>query len=178
MAAVLHGLLFVIREIRVGGAAPDFELLRAMLHYLDTFSEQFHHPKEDEYLFRRLALRSPAAKPLLDRLSAEHASGGQRLADLATALDRYESDGTVRLAAFASGAASFAAFHWEHMRLEESGVIPLARVHLTSEDWRAIDAAFTGHTDPLLGAEKGDDFQQLFRRIVAMAPPPIGTAKR
>ena len=55
---------------------------------------------------------------------------------------------------FSSRAAEFAVFHWEHMRLEEDELIPLARLHLTGADWDAIDAAFLGHTDPLLGAER------------------------
>ncbi len=60
------------------------------------------------------------------------------------------------------------------MRCEEQEVLPLAEKHLTSDDWEAIDAAFTGHTDPLLGAEAGAEHEQLFRRIVNLAPPPIG----
>ena len=38
----------------------------------------------------------------------------------------------------------------------------------------AIDAAFEDHDDPLFGAQRSDDFRELFRRIVNLAPPPIG----
>ena len=60
------------------------------------------------------------------------------------------------------------------MRLEEDELIPLARLHLTGADWDAIDSAFLGHTDPLLGAERGVEYQELFRRIVELAPAPQG----
>ena len=67
LAAVLHGLLYLVREIRLRNAKPDFELLGAMLHYIDAFPERFHHPKEDAYLFRHLRERDPgsgrAARP-------------------------------------------------------------------------------------------------------------------
>ena len=38
LAAVLHRLLYLVRDIRLRGAAPDFELLGAMLDYIDAFS--------------------------------------------------------------------------------------------------------------------------------------------
>ena len=47
LGAVLHGLLYLIREIRYAGAAPKFEVLHAMLDYIDAFPERFRHPKEE-----------------------------------------------------------------------------------------------------------------------------------
>ena len=176
LAAVLHGMLYVVREIRYGGAEPDFDLLEAMVHYIDAFSERFHHPKEDAYLFKRLRLRWPAAAPLLDRLMQEHQTGADKLHELRDALRRYRESGAVALPDFASRVAGFAAFHWDHMQAEENEVLQLASVHLTDSDWEVIDAAFLGHTDPLLGAERGAEYQDLFRRIVDLAPPPIGKA--
>jgi hemerythrin-like domain-containing protein len=51
LAAVLHGMLYLVREIRLRGTAPRFDVLRAMVRYIDAFPERFHHPKEDAYLF-------------------------------------------------------------------------------------------------------------------------------
>jgi hypothetical protein len=52
--------------------------------------------------------------------------------------------------------------------------LPLAKKYLSVSDWEAIDAAFLGHTDPMLGAEAGDRYSALFTRIVNLAPPPMG----
>ena len=41
-------------------------------------------------------------------------------------------------------------------------------------DWEAIDAAFLGHTDPMFGAEASVKYDAPFRRIVNLAPPPLG----
>ena len=60
------------------------------------------------------------------------------------------------------------------MRCEEKELLPLAQEHLTAGDWEAIDEAFTGHTDPLFGEIATEDHRALFRRIVNLAPPPIG----
>ena len=75
---------------------------------------------------------------------------------------------------FIAAVEAYADFHWEHMRREEKEVLPLAAKHLTPSDWDAIDAAFLGHADPLVSESAGDDYRALFRKIVNLAPPPIG----
>jgi branched-chain amino acid transport system ATP-binding protein len=174
LAAVLHGLLYLVREIRLRGVAPDFELLGAMLQYIDAFPERFHHPKEDAYLFRKLRERDPSAAALLDRLEAEHVEGARLIQGLKDALARCQHEEGRDIADFAQRAADFASFHWDHMRREETEVLPRSRNHLTAQDWEEIDAAFADNDDPLLGADARDGFRQLFRRIVNLAPPPLG----
>ncbi|HTP47321.1 MAG TPA: hemerythrin domain-containing protein [Casimicrobiaceae bacterium] len=174
LAAVIHGMLYLVREIRERGAKPDFNLLGAMIYYIDAFPERFHHPKEDRYLFRLLRTRCREAGPLIDRLETEHRAGAEKIRLLEQALARYQQGGASEFSAFAAAVDAYAAFHWDHMRAEEKELIPLAEKHLTVGDWEAIDAAFTGHTDPLFGAEAGSGYDALFRRIVNLAPPPIG----
>ncbi|HEY3563591.1 MAG TPA: hemerythrin domain-containing protein, partial [Casimicrobiaceae bacterium] len=64
LAAVLHGMRYLVREIETARMRPDFGLLGAMVYYIDTFPERFHHPREDSYLFSRLLARAPATQPL------------------------------------------------------------------------------------------------------------------
>jgi hemerythrin-like domain-containing protein len=174
MAAVLHGMLYLVHEIRDRKSAPNFELLGAMLYYIDAFPERFHHPKEDEYLFRLLRVRHPDAAPLLDRLNIEHRAGAEKIRVLEQALSRYQQGGAEESSKFMAAVEEYAAFHWEHMRSEEKEVMPLAEKYLLAGDWQTIDAAFLGHSDPMLGAEAGAKYSALFTRIVNLAPPPIG----
>ena len=174
LAAVLHGMLYLVRQIRERGARPDFALLGAMIYYIDTFPERFHHPKEDQYLFRLLRMRCTEAAPLLGRLQAEHRAGASKIRALEQALARFQQGGTAEFAWFNTAVDDYANFHWDHMRAEEKEVLPLAEKHLTAGDWEAIDAAFTDHSDPLFGAGAEAAYDQLFRRIVNLAPPPIG----
>jgi hemerythrin-like domain-containing protein len=175
LAAVLHGMLYLVHQARDHGTKPNFRLLGAMVHYIDTVPERFHHPKEDKYLFTFLRMRYPAAGGVLDELHREHEVGAEKIRTLEQALLRYEQGGGTRYrAAFADAVESYAAFHWDHMRREEKEVLPLAEKHLTPEDWKVINEAFGGHTDPLLGADAKTEHDTLFKRIVNMAPPPIG----
>lgn len=59
------------------------------------------------------------------------------------------------------------------MRKEDDTVLPAAEHALTVEDWRIVDAAFQSNDDPIAGLQVGE-FRELFRRIVNLAPPPIG----
>jgi hemerythrin-like domain-containing protein len=156
------------------GTAPRFDVFGAMVYYIDAFPERFHQPKEDAYLFRFLVLRCADAAPLIDRLQREHRAGAEKIRALDKALERYKRGGTAEFSAFAEAVQAYAAFHWDHMRTEEDKLIPLARKHLTARDWKEIDAAFTGHSDPLFGATVQDEYEDLFRKIVNLAPRPIG----
>lgn len=174
LAAVLHGLLDLVREIRAGRAMPDFRLLGAMLHYIDTFPERLHHPKEDAYLFRLLRLRCQAARSVLDRLESEHRAGQGKIRLLCQGLNRYQQGGAAELHAFAAMAEAYCEFELAHMRVEETELMPLAERHLTPDDWAEVDRAFLDHEDPLFGVAAGDGFRELFKRIVNLAPPPLG----
>jgi hemerythrin-like domain-containing protein len=174
LAAVLQGMLYLTREIRYAGAKPNFDVLGAMNAYINAFTDRFHHPKEDRYLFRLLRVRHPSAASLLDRLEAEHKTSAEKIRALEQALAEYQRHGAAEFGGFALAVAGYAAFHYDHMRAEEAEVLPLAKIHLTPSDWEEIDAAFTGHSDPLVGVEAGAEFDRLFRRIVNLAPPPLG----
>jgi hemerythrin-like domain-containing protein len=174
LAAVLHGMLYLVREIGERGREPNFRVLDAMVYYIDTFPERFHHPKEDRYLFRMLRARCAEAGALIDRLETEHRAGNERIRALEQALARFHAGGKAEFTNFRTAVEAYAKFHWDHMKAEEQELLPLAEKHLTAADWAEIDAAFLGHTDPLLGGEAGEKYDALFSRIVNLAPPPIG----
>lgn len=173
LSAVLKGLNYLVREIREGRAEPDFKLFGLMLHYIEHVPNKLHHPKEDQFLFAALRRRDPASAPLLDALVAEHQLGYDELEILAGALRDYQHGGPSRLEAFAAKVAAYLDGHWEHMTKEEELVIPRALAKLTVEDWDEVDRAFLANSDPLRVSNVAD-FREVFRRIAALAPTPIG----
>ena len=173
ITAVIEGLRHVVAEIVAGRMAPDHKLLGALFHYIGEFPERLHHPKEDAYLFARLRERRPDAAPMLAGLEREHAIGRERFVELKAAWERFRDD-PAKLPDFADRVERYAHFHWLHMRKEEDDVLPLARNALTAEDWAAIDAAFASNDDPIVGVPASKAFRELFRRLVALVPPPYG----
>ena len=173
--AVVRGLRYLVLDSLQKGAAPDFGLLRAMVFYLDEFPEKLHHPKEDAYLFARLRARTGEADAVIAELQQHHAESGQRIRDLESALDRLESRADAGIDAFAAAVEGFSRSMLDHMACEERTLIPIARQHLSPEDWVEIGAAFGRNGDPRFDAEADFEYRDLFSRIVKLAPPPIGS---
>ncbi len=173
LAAVLNGLCEVAREVREGRMAPDPALLRAMVGYLRDFPERLHHPKEDEHLFRLLRLRAPELDPVLDGLADEHARGALLLERLGAALDGVVR-GALPFDALDRAIQAYADLEWAHMRTEEREVLPAAERSYGPAERSEVDAAFGANRDPLSGADPSRELRELFRRITALAPAPIG----
>ncbi len=174
LGAVLHGLRFLVREMREKGVTPDFKLLWSMIYYMDAFSERLHNPREDAYLFARLKLRTHEADAVIATLERQHAESGAQLRELEQALGQLEAGMPGGLDIFANAVEQQVEEAWQHMALEERIAIPLAKKHLTVEDWIDIAEAFGENGDPRFGAKPDHEFRDLFSRIVNLAPPPIG----
>lgn len=177
ISAVLSGLLELVRIARKPGVQPEFTALHAMIHYIDEYPERLHHPKEDQFLFARLAERAPQALPLIEELRQEHVRGAQLVRELESALLAFEVNGARSLASFDAAVNAYAQFHWDHMRKEEEQLLPLAEKHLTDGDWAWVEDAFAGNQDPIADLRERD-FEQLYTRIVNLAPAPVGLGER
>jgi hemerythrin-like domain-containing protein len=173
LAMVIGGLRHVLQEACYKGTRPDFALLRSIQHYIRTFPEALHHPKEDAYLFRKLRLRTDATDEVIRELQRQHAESGQRLNELSRAIDLFETGAFGGLAAFAQAVERFAESQWQHMSLEEKVIFPAAQKHLTDKDWAEIAAAFGKNGDPRFGDEPNAEFRRLFTRITDLAPPQV-----
>lgn len=174
VAAMLRSMLMLIEQGL--GDAPErfFDVLRAMLFYIDEFPERRHHPKESNLLFPKLARRRPDLMPVIRRLEDEHMSGERRVRELQHLLLAWELLGESRQAAFCRAAGEYVRFYLDHMRLEESKLLPVADEVLSAEDRRELDLAFAADRDPLAGGVRDPSYDRLFTRIVLRAPAPIG----
>lgn len=173
LAAILHAIRFMLKEVLAGKLEPDLKLFKAMVHYLDAYAEKRHHPKED-LLFHRLPLRTSQGAEALAKLGRQHAAAPQRMATLEKALDDFVTDAN-RFDGFAKAFNAYAEFYREHMMLEEDVVLPLLRTYLTPADWTELDASFLAEMATKSGNDgSSEDFSLLFSRIVDCAPAPIG----
>jgi hemerythrin-like domain-containing protein len=174
LAAMLRSLKLLLAQARREGAAPDFDVLRAMMFYLDEFPEKLHHTKENELLFPKLRARAPELAAVLDRLDADHARGEKAIRDVEHALLAFEVMGESRREAFEQAVERYVNGYLEHMAVEESEILPTAQKVLSAADWAELDAAFAANRDPLTGHEPADEYRHLFSTIVRSAPAPIG----
>ena len=122
-----------------------------------------------------MAERAPEAAAAIAQLEREHAGGEAAVRELQHLLLAWELLGDTRRSAFEEALLRYVAFYLEHMRIEETVVLPAAHAHLDAQDWAALDAAFATNVSPLAqGPARDGAYDRLFTRIVMRAPNPIG----
>jgi nucleotide-binding universal stress UspA family protein len=173
LAAVLHAWLYLLDSNKGPQGRPRDELMRAMMHYIKLFPTALHHPKEEEYLFRKLRERTSRCNAELDELERQHQRDIQLVDALAEALERHLA-GATDLASVRDATSRYALFIWEHMGREEGVILPAAQRYLTSADWDEINAAFSENADPRFGSDTDAEFKRLFSRIVNLTPSATG----
>lgn len=175
LAAMLRSLSMLVQHARRHGSEPPFELLRAMLFYIDEFPERLHHPKESDLLFPKVVRVAPGTMDAVKRLEQDHMRGESSVRELQHALLAWELLGESRRERFETMAKNYVGFYLEHMHLEESVILPEAEKALGADDWKELDAAFAKNCDPLTGKYPREPlYDRLFTRIVMTAPEPIG----
>ncbi len=175
LAAMLRSLSMMVE--RGPGEAPGdfFNVLRAMLFYIDEFPERLHHPKESNLLFPKVVRVVPQTMDVVQRLEQDHVRGEAAVRELQHHLLAWELLGESRRQVFDAAARTYVGFYLDHMRLEESAILPEAEKHLDEADWAELDAAFATNRDPLTGKSPREPmYDRLFTRIVMAAPEPIG----
>jgi len=165
LAAVLHAWMHLLSTARADGKQPDVVLMRAMVRYLKDFPVALHHPKEDDYLFRRLRERTSSVDAELDELERQHVRDHQLVAELATLV----AGDSVDIARLETAVSHYARFIWDHMGREEGVILPAAQRYLTDDDWVAIDDAFESNNDPRFAGDTDMQYRRLFSRIVNLA---------
>ncbi len=175
LAAMLRSFGMMVARGLGNDPKESFAVMRAMLFYIDEFPERLHHPKESELLFPPVARLAPETQPLIARLDLDHAKGESAVRELQYLLLAWELLGDTRHATFDQAAKKYLQFYLEHMRLEETVILPAAIKVLGEADWKELDAAFASNCDPLSGKYPRDPiYDRLFTQIVSRAPAPIG----
>ncbi len=175
LAAMLRSLQQLVRQGAGGDEQNFFDTVQAMLFYIDEFPERLHHPKESNLLFPRVARLSPAAMDVIERLEQDHIRGESSVRSLQHQLLAWKLLGIGRRQEFVQALDRYIGFYLEHMRVEETHILPVAEQCFSADDWAALDEAFAGNQDPLTGQHAPQPlYEKLFQRILHDAPAPIG----
>lgn len=161
-------------EMLENGPQPSLTTVEQILEYIDSYIDRMHHPKEDIYLFPKVLLRCPEVKPSIDYLQRQHVDGPrflERVRERARDVAEGKPNSEVE---FFQDLDHFITHLQDHIRIEEKDVLPMAREHLTPEDWAEVDAPFGRNDDPLFGTNIRAEFADLHARLVLSAPAPIG----
>jgi len=174
VAAVLRSMLQMMQRSPDEEPERFFDVLRAMLFYIDEFPERRHHPKESDLLFPKLARAAPHLMPVIRRLEDDHLHGESRVRELQHLLLAWELLGDSRRESCQQAARQYVDFYLAHMRTEETDILPAAVKLLSDADWAQLDDAFQHQGDPMATGMHDPVYDRLFTRIVMKTPAPIG----
>ena len=164
-AGFAHLLTFLDGQLAAfrAGRAPDYALIRDIVHYLHHFAAPCHHAREDA-AFARLAEREPRLACRLDELLQQHrvlAAAGEKLLRLLG--DILDNNAVIEIQAVEAEAAVYLLYYHHHMAEEEREILPRAARLLTPEDWRAVSASASVGVRRCTGA----GYRNLRERIAA-----------
>ena len=175
LAAMLQSMRMLVERGPDEGRKNFFDVLRAMLFYIDEYPERLHHPKESNLLFPKVVKASPRVLGAIDRLERDHMHSEKAARELQHLLLAWELLGPSRRPAFQEAFSKYIDFYLDHMNLEEEVILPEAEKVLSPAEWSEIDAAFEKNADPLTGKYPPTaEYEKLFSLIVQRAPAPIG----
>ena len=175
LAAMLQSMRLMVEKGPSDDHRQFFNVLRAMLFYIDEFPERLHHPKESNLLFPKVVKLAPKTMGAVDKLERDHMRSEKAARDLQHMLLAWELLGPGRRAAFEEAMGQYIDAYLEHMNLEENVILPEAGRCFSEEDWKLLDAAFAENADPLTGQYRPTEtYEKLFTLIVTRAPSPIG----
>ena len=175
LSAMLYSLRLMIERGMEDQPAVFFDVLRAMIFYIDEVPEKQHHTKESELLFPAIARRTVDGGELISQLESDHRQGEKAVRELQHKLLAWEILGESRRKEFEEKADLYIDFYLNHIRLEEKYLIPQALKVLTAADWKELDKAFEKNSDPMSQQQPRDPvYDRLFTKIVMHTPEPIG----
>lgn len=169
ISAVLFALRQHVRRVAQGEPA-DFPFLKAIIDYVVSYPDRWHHPKEDEVLFVAIRRRTDEADGLIARLEREHRLGRPMMEELARLLAEYQRGDDAAGSSFCALAERYADLEWAHLNTEEESLLPIAERVLSADDWEEVAEAFRSNDDPLFGIKPRDEARTLYQRVLALAP--------
>lgn len=162
---VLRMLKLAASEAIEHNSACDCEPFKLMLQYIRTFPDTLHHPKEDDYLFAKLQLRTSKYEEVIRELKAQHSSGELWMDRLERSLQQFDAGFPPAFEVFRTTLATYCEYEMQHLNLEERVILPAAEEHLTAEDWDDILAAFMSNGDSRFNPSAEKQCAVLYARI-------------
>ena len=126
LAAMLRSSLMMVQRGPQDQPERFFDVMRAMLFYMDEFPERLHHTKESELLFPSVAARSIAAREVVGQLNHEHAVAESKVREMQHLLLAWELLGDSRRERFELALKAYVDFYLQHMHLEDDLLFPHA----------------------------------------------------
>jgi len=164
MASVMQLFAAQLNAI-AAGELVDTHVVYEIMHYMVTWPDRFHHPRED-LIYARVAEVEPRRADDVDTLQRDHDHTARRGRALLHDIERWRQGALDGAVVVGNGRAYIDHIH-EHMNVEEKLVFPKIEAALTLQDWRELaeDDQLKAVARPILGPQVQREFRNLARKL-------------
>ena len=146
------------------GEPIDFELIATVLEYLADYADRVHHRVEDK-LFAPLQDRSDELGAIVRQVVQQHPHLSNRTRQLQSTIEGVVHDAVVTREELEQQARGFIGLQREHLRLEDTRLMPQLEGLVGRAVLDAAAAVLPGDEDPVFGAQRRERFLSLFERL-------------
>lgn len=147
------------------GELVDTHVVYEIMHYMVTWPDRFHHPRED-LIYARVAEVEPNTADDVDTLQRDHDHTAKRGKAVLQDIERWRIGEVAGTVVVSSGRA-YIEHIYEHMNVEEKVVFPHIEETLTLRDWRELaeDDQLKAVTAPFFGPQVQREFRNMTRKL-------------
>ncbi len=148
-----------------GGELVDTHVVYEIMHYMATWPDRFHHPRED-LIYARVAEVDPKAADDADTLQRDHDHTAKLSRAVLQDIERWRRGEVSGLVVVSRGRDYIEHIH-EHMNVEEKVVFPRIEETLTLQDWRELaeDDQLEEVTRSVFGPQVQREFRNMTRKL-------------
>ncbi len=158
---LLKTILEELDDKHASAIKPDLAMIAGILDYLHSYTDGFHHPRED-LLFKHLKIRQPDLEQVVSTLNNEHQWFNSEGTELNQALERHLASkrSTQRSVRLEKQCKRYVTRLRAHLHLEEKQIFPHTQA-LQPHDWLAVDKGIDYLPDPLFGHKVQQRYEDL-----------------
>jgi hemerythrin-like domain-containing protein len=157
------------------GEPIDYELIAMVLEYLADYADRVHHRVEDQ-LFAALQDRRDDIGATARQVMQQHPHLSSRTRQLQSTIEGVVHDAVVTREELEQQARAFIGLQREHLRLEESRLLPELEGLVGAAALDAAAALLPGEDDAVFGVRRRDRYLSLFERLRQSGPRRAGGA--
>jgi hemerythrin-like domain-containing protein len=148
-----------------GGQLVDTHVVYEIMHYMVTWPDRFHHPRED-LIYARVAEVNPASADEVDTLQRDHDHTAKLGRAVLQDIERWRL-GEVSGGVVVSSGQAYIGHIYEHMNIEENQVFVHIEETLTLQDWRELaeDDQVKAVGSSVFGPQVQREFRNMTRKL-------------
>jgi hemerythrin-like domain-containing protein len=166
MKIILLAMKKLVYDIRVSINAPDLSRIGQIADFLTIFTIHCHYEKEEKGLFAALIdLDIPNVTQTIHHLIAEHNLARGYIEELAGSIEKYLNGQYMPVFSISALMSDFVALEEQHMKTEDSIVLPLCEKLLSVSKLRTISTNFRIIQDEQVGHARYFQYYTLLNQL-------------